>query len=573
LGSHLLIPATVSVSRGRRRNFRYSKIELGFRFVFQLFRARMNVRTIYPGWGRAFVLLAILAACFFSGNATPQVLDNAGSPAAASSPAPGAAPSDPAEKSVIKIFSTVRHPDPYKPWTKTTPSEISGSGVVIKGRRILTNAHVVLYASQVQVQASDSGNLISATVEAIAPGIDLAVLKLDDDSFFDTHPPLEWATDAPHVTDPVTIYGYPLGGDNLSITKGIISRVEFAAYNYPVGGLRVQIDAAVNPGNSGGPALVNGKMMGIAFSRLGGTAENIGYIIPCEEIRLFLGKTAGGHEYSKPMMFDECEGLSTPAMRGYLNLDSSVQGVIVTKPAETNDDYPLKKWDLITQIGGTPVDDEGMVHLNDDLRVYFKYMIQKDATNGAVPVTISRGGKEMKVNVPLASNLPMLMPFVNGGYPSYFVYGPIVFSKATDAFVSGFSATRAGIAMITLSALAGNPLITRMGDQPAFEGEELVVVASPLFPDRLSRGYANPFGEIVESINGIHIKNLKHLVQVLRDSRDKYICVEFYGRNTQIMVFPREEMVADTDSILMDNDIRSQGSPDVMSVWNAVSSK
>src|SRR5580698_4850283 len=94
------------------------------------------------------------------------------------------------ESSVVKVFSTLRYPDPYKPWTKQAPSEVTGSGVVIEGKRILSNAHVVLYASQVQVQANQAGDKISATVEAIAPGIDLAVLKLEDESFFDTHQPL-----------------------------------------------------------------------------------------------------------------------------------------------------------------------------------------------------------------------------------------------------------------------------------------------------------------------------------------------------------------------------------------------
>ena len=84
---------------------------------------------------------------------------------------------DPIANSVVKVFSTARYPDPYKPWTKQAPTDVTGSGVVIKGRRILTSAHVVLYASQVQVQANQSGNLASATVEAIAPGIDLAVLE------------------------------------------------------------------------------------------------------------------------------------------------------------------------------------------------------------------------------------------------------------------------------------------------------------------------------------------------------------------------------------------------------------
>ncbi len=106
-------------------------------------------------------------------------------PAADASPAPK--PDASIENSVVKIFATVRYPDPYRPWTKQAPQDITGSGAVIAGHRILTNAHVVLYASQIQVQANQAGDKLSATVEAVAPGIDLAVLKLDDDAFFDTH--------------------------------------------------------------------------------------------------------------------------------------------------------------------------------------------------------------------------------------------------------------------------------------------------------------------------------------------------------------------------------------------------
>jgi len=140
--------------------------------------------------------------------------------------------------------------------------------VVIEGRRILTNAHVVDYASQVQIQANQAGDKISATVEAIAPGIDLAVLKLDDEKFFDTHPPLARAKTLPGIKDTVLTYGFPEGGNSLSITKGIVSRVEFTPYNFPVSGLRIQIDAAINPGNSGGPAAVGDRMIGLTFSRL-----------------------------------------------------------------------------------------------------------------------------------------------------------------------------------------------------------------------------------------------------------------------------------------------------------------
>src|SRR5271167_2631509 len=225
------------------------------------------------------------------------------------------------EDSVVKIFSTMRLPDPFKPWAKQAPSEATASGVVIEGRRILTNAHAVLYASQVQVQANAAGDKESATVLAIAPGIDLAVLQLDDPSFFDSHPPIGPALELPEIKGPLLACGFPTGGSSLSITKGIVSRIEFVSYNYPVSGLRIQVDAAINPGNSGGPAIAGDKMIGLAFSKLsGGDAQNIGYIIPNEEVELFLKDIADGHYDGKPAMYDDLQTLENPALREYLKL-------------------------------------------------------------------------------------------------------------------------------------------------------------------------------------------------------------------------------------------------------------
>jgi S1-C subfamily serine protease len=288
---------------------------------------------------------------------------------------------DTVANSVVKIFSTVRYPDVFKPWAKSAPSSITGSGVVIEGKRILSNAHVVEYASQVQIQANQSGDKVSATVEAIAPGIDLAVLKLDDETFFDTHPPLARAKVLPEIKDTAMVYGYPEGGSSLSITKGIVSRIEFTAYNFPVSGLRIQIDAAINPGNSGGPAVVGDKMIGLAFSRLT-EADNIGYIIPSEEIDLFLNDLKDGHYDGKPALFDVYQTLENPALRGFLKLDKSMHGMVVHKPESDDPAYPLKQWDVITKIGDTPIDDQGMIKVGPNLRVQFTYMVQKIARNG-----------------------------------------------------------------------------------------------------------------------------------------------------------------------------------------------
>ena len=115
----------------------------------------------------------------------------------------------------------------------------------------------------------------------------------------------------------------------------------------------------------------------------------------------------------------------------------------------------------------------------------------------------------------------------------------------------------------------GSPLVKRNSDKPAFVGEELVVVPSPFFPHRLAKGYSDPFCQVVKTVNGIPIKNLGHLVEVLRDAKSQFIIVEFNNRAGETMVFPRAEMPAVTDEILTDNGVRSQGSPDTMAIWNA----
>ena len=507
----------------------------------------MNVKRFSPG--RALLMLLIVTC----GSA---MVARAADDAAESAPIPGNL-----GNAVVKVFATLRLPDPYRPWAKQAPQDITASGVVIEGHRILTNAHAVLYSSQVQIQGTGAGDKISATVEAVAPGIDLAVLKLDDDGFFATHAPLARAST--QIKDAVLAYGFPTGGTSQSITKGIVSRIEFVPYNYPTSGLRIQIDAAINAGNSGGPAIAGEKMIGLAFSRLG-DAQNIGYIIPNEEIELFLKDIADGHYKGKPALFDELQTLENPALRNYLKLDKSVSGIVVHQPYDDSAAYPLKEWDVITRIGDTPVDDQGMVNVAPDLRVNFRYMIQKISRDNHVPLTIVRAGKPIKVSLPLLTERPQLVPDVRGEYPSYFIYGPLVFSPASALFTS-FLNNSAGL--MGAFSFMGSPLVTERGAMPTAQRQELVVVASPFFPSRLAEGYSNPTAMVVATVNGVRIRSLAHLVSVLRDLKDESVVFEFDSRNGEALVFPRAQTVAATEGILTDNGVRAQGSTDMLAVW------
>jgi hypothetical protein len=247
--------------------------------------------------------------------------------------------------------------------------------------------------------------------------------------------------------------------------------------------------------------------------------------------------------------------------------------MVVHKPYKDDPAYPLKEWDVITKIGDTPVDDQGMIKLGDNLRVRFEYEIQHITTNRTASLTVVRAGKELKVNLPVSANYPRLIPGLNSTYPSYFIYGPLVFSAATEEYLGGYLRTKyAGTIMSRLSNLA-NPLVTRMSDQPAFPSEGLVIISSPFFPHKLAQGYDSPRSQVVKAVNGILVKNLNHLVEILRDAKDEFITIECNTRYGETMIFPRAQMLAATDEILTDNGVRSQGSTDTLAIWNAKPSK
>ena len=471
---------------------------------------------------------------------------------------------------MVRVLSDIRYPDPLKPWATQKPTPYIASGIVIEGKRILCSAHALLYADKpVQVQASDAGAKIPASILAIAPGIDLALLKLNDDSWFASRPPLPRDATLPARGDEVLEFGYPPGGDQVSAAKGVIPDpgIEFAPYNYPVSGLRLQVNFSTNPNNSGGPVMLNNKMIALAFSYRGGP-DNIGYAIPCEEIDLFLKEVENGRLDSKPVMFDEIQTLDNAALRAFLKLSDLAQGVVVHKPGSADPAYPLKEWDVITRIGDAPIDRHGMIGLRNNLSVRFQYLLQNIARDGKAPLTIVRDTKELHVELPVNARHPMVIPDLQGADPAYFVWGPVVFSSASLQFIASLNRGSAGASIMSILSASGSPLVKRLGDIQAFEGEDLVVVPE-FFTHALSDGYSDPRFQVVKSVNGVAIKSLKHLVQLLRDSKDEFITIAFDSRHSETLVFRRADAVKSTAEILQKNQVTAQGSPELMALWNS----
>ena len=73
---------------------------------------------------------------------------------------------------------------------------------------------------------------------------------------------------------------------------------------------------------------------------------------------------------------------------------------------------------------------------------------------------------------------------------------------------------------------------------------------------------------MIKKFNDVKIKNLKHLVELMRDNKEEYFIFEYAGASYETYVFDREEFLAATEEVLDDNGIRRQGTPELLKVWN-----
>jgi hypothetical protein len=191
-------------------------------------------------------------------------------------------------------------------------------------------------------------------------------------------------------------------------------------------------------------------------------------------------------------------------------------------------------------------------------------------------MTDIRDGRETRLDLSIDSDRDPLFPALYATPPSYFICGPLAFTEASEEYIryllSGSKEGDSGDLALRW-IYTGNPIFTRYGDRPAFHGERLVIIPIPMFSHKIGKGYHEPYAEAVAEVNGIRIRNLKHLVEVLRDASGEFLEFTFSGQFTDKLAFNRKAMLEATEEILTDNGIRHQCSPDMAKVWEPSKSK
>ncbi|RDX79627.1 Protease Do-like 9, partial [Mucuna pruriens] len=466
----------------------------------------------------------------------------------------------PAMDSVVKVFCVHTEPNFSLPWQRKRQYSSSSSGFVIGGRRVLTNAHSVEHYTQVKLKKRGSDIKYLATVLAIGTECDIAMLTVDDDEFWQGMSPVEFG-DLPTLQDAVTVVGYPIGGDTISVTSGVVSRIEILSYVHgSTELLGLQIDAAINSGNSGGPAFNDkGNCVGIAFQSLKHEdVENIGYVIPTPVIMHFIQDYEKNGGYTGfPILGVEWQKMENPDLRMAMGMRPDQKGVRIRRIDPTApESVVLKPSDVILSFDGVDIANDGTVPFRHGERIGFSYLISQKYTGDNAAIKVLRNSDVFKFDIKLSSHRRLVPAHSKGKPPSYYIIAGFVFAAVSVPYLrSEYGKDYEYEAPVKL-------LDKLLHSMPQSPDEQLLVVSQVLVAD-INIGYEDIVNTQVLAFNGKPVKNLKSLAEMVESCNDEYL--KFDLDYDQIVVLRTKTAKAATLDILATHCIPSAMSDDLKS--------
>ena len=447
------------------------------------------------------------------------------------------------ERSVIQIFTFSQPPVFDAPWRFEAVRRMGGSGFVIKGKRIMTNAHVVSWGKQIIVRKYQDPRPYVAEVEYIGHDCDLALLTVADDTFFDKLEPLEMG-DLPKVRSTVVTYGYPAGGEEISYTRGVVSRIELEQYSH-IGNRRlltVQTDAAINPGNSGGPVIQDDRVVGVAFQGMPGL-ENAGFFIPPPVIEHFLKDISDKHYDGFPYAGLRVMPLQNPAYRAFLrlpdnNVGARIDGILPVAATQVT----LNMDDVLLRVGDFPIASDGTI-LYQGNRVSAALAFQFAQNGESVPLQIWRDGKRLDISLPVyVYNGDRAAGYQYDTLPRYFVFGGLVFAPLSLDYLR----TLGRAAPETTFAESYYELYYRRYEEPEKTRPEPVVLASVL-TDAVNANVAVRGRAMVDRVNGVRIEKLEDVVKAFESNTNAFDRIEFLPHQSSESLVHAEVLKANPD--------------------------
>ena len=448
--------------------------------------------------------------------------------------------------SIVKVFTVSQDENYRRPWQRPEPQRSSGSAFFIGDRMLMTNAHVVSDAKDLQVKRADRVKRYDARLLFAGHDCDLAVITVDDDAFWEGMKPLEIGPQ-PAMRSKVMTVGYPTGGEKLSITEGVVSRIEVNTYVHTGADdhLTIQTDAAINPGNSGGPVLQDGRVVGVAFQgRM--FAQNLGYMIAPSVIEHFRADIRDDvyHGYAELGIYTA--NLRNETLRRFLGMPADQEGgMLVLKPVPYASTMgQLRRNDVILEIDGQKIEADGTIRIGDEF-LEFTYMVERKQIGEKVTLKVLRDGKVLDIEVTLKEWAARMKPGrVYDERPEYLLFGGFLFVPLTENYIGWGRSNDLSYYMQQYYRTVAEEGKTR----------EQLVLLSQVLPHASTR-YITYSDAIVDNVDGVQPRDFAHFVELVTAAKTDLVKIEFEGVNTAPLILDMKVVRAAHEEILKSNEV------------------
>jgi len=438
--------------------------------------------------------------------------------------------------SVVRIECSTQVYDYTQPWSAGRFGGGIGTGFLVGENKFLTNAHVVSNARRIIINKRGSDIKHNAKILHIAHDCDLALLEVEDFSAFEGLPYLKIASDVPKLESEVKAVGYPVGGNRLSVTRGVVSRIDFRPYSHSQVDMHlvVQIDAAINPGNSGGPVLQGDQVAGVAFQGLT-MADNTGYMIPVPVIQRFMTDIQDGRYDRYVDLGADHFSLFNPTMKQALGLPLNTPGVLITDVTpEAACDGVLKRGDVLTEIDGNLIDNGGNIEISGE-KVLLHEIVERKFAGDQVELSFIRDGKPMKQSITLVPfEASRVYAITYDEKPRYYFNAGLLFQPLESNLIRAYK----------LSDTSVRSLYQNYVKDAVFKERQDLVVLTKVIDDELTANLSGYSGMIVKTVNDQEVRSLKHFYEIMEsDELPEYIVMTFEGSRMPLVI-PRDKLDA-----------------------------
>ncbi len=450
-------------------------------------------------------------------------------------------PNGPVQKSLVRITTTAVEPDYRAPWNAGALQRGVGAGFVISGNRILTNAHVVANSRYITVEREGDPNKYPAKVQFVANDCDLAIITVASQDFFKDMIPLKFGG-IPALESTVSAYGYPIGGERMSVTTGIVSRIDFQLYTHSSVDqhLAIQISAQINPGNSGGPVMQDGKVVGVAFQGYSGeVAQGVAYMIPTPVIKRFLEDISNGRYDRYVDLGITYSKLQNPAQRKFLGLKDDDRGVLVGTVVQAGPSYGiLRTGDVLLAVDGHPISSDANVELDGE-REQFEEVVERKFKGDSVTFDILRDKQPLNVTIRLYSPWPYLI--LGHSYdvrPRYVLYGGLLFQPLNLDLLEAYR----------IGDLRVRHFFEYFVQEQIYLKHPDVIVLTNILPDPINTYLAPYRDRIVDEVNGKKIWTLEDLAKAFAEAPEQVV-IRMIGEGPPL-VLDRKQVEAARERIM-----------------------